>query len=616
MINWPGLAAADIVAVDAETSGLYPDDGARVACVACAWKGGSVALPFDQGRLDKLVDKKQLTGHTELGGLEEDPNLDEEAWRTLLELLRTKRLVFHNAAFDLIMLDAGTRRWKGVDLGDALHWDTMLAHRVWRPNSSAGLDNAARELGVGAKVGLDAVKEWLKKAKMPKGRYDLVPWTVIEEYVKTDAEVTLALYEQQRLHIAEEEEKELNRLLHECRREFDVSVVLMRMEKRGLGYNVKRSLAAAEELEQVAEKIAARMPFKVTPAAAKTYFAAHGGHFERTTNSGAPSLDAEQIREWAKEDIEWAAEYRDVTKARRAASMWYRGYATKLGEDGRLRCRYRQAKFSEKANDSIGTRSGRLSVERVNLQAMPKGDKIEKGIVGVRDLLLAREGHTLVSLDMSQAELRAAAKYSGCEKMLSMLTEGVDFHGKTTEDVMKIGRDHPEWKLKRDIGKKLTFGSIFGIGGEGFQKLLSRETGVQMTIEACDKLVFEWRRTYPEIMSAYRRAERVFRERGYVRILPGTEYESRSWLAEQDWPRTGWNRMVQGSLAAWLRLWLVEVEREAPDALVLTVHDSVVLELPTESAEETAKVVAAKAAERASGLFGTEMPVDIEVYGK
>ena len=237
-------------------------------------------------------------------------------------------------------------------------------------------------------------------------------------------------------------------------------------------------------------------------------------------------------------------------------------------------------------------------------------------MVPVRDLLLAKKGHSLVSLDMSQAELRAAAKYSGCESMQQMLTEGVDFHGKTTEDVMHVERDHPEWKLKRDIGKKLTFGSIFGIGGERFQALLAKETGVHLPLEECVELVQNWRRTYPEIMKAYRRAERIFRERGYVRILPGTEYESRSYLADGDWPHTGWNRMVQGSLAAWLRLWLVEIEREHPGAIVLTVHDSLVLELPKQTAMKTAKLIAEKSSARASELFKTPMAIEIERYTK
>jgi DNA polymerase-1 len=270
--------------------------------------------------------------------------------------------------------------------------------------------------------------------------------------------------------------------------------------------------------------------------------------------------------------------------------------------------------MSDHEADDSGARSGRLSAERVNLQAMPKADRIEEGMVGVRDLLLAKKGYSLVSLDMSQAELRAAARFSKCEKMLQMLSEGVDFHGKTTEDVMKVKRSHKEWKLKRDIGKKLTFGAIFGIGGEGFQKLLTRETGILLPLEECDKLVQNWRNTYPEIMNAYRKAERVFRSRGYVRVLPGTQYEKRSYLQEGDLPQTAWNRMVQGSLAAWLRLWLVEIDHEWPGTIVLTVHDSVVLELPKRTAKSTAKKIISKSSARASELFDVEMPIEMEVY--
>jgi DNA polymerase I-like protein with 3'-5' exonuclease and polymerase domains len=611
--DWEGLAAADVVAVDCEASGLFPDDGARVSCVACAWKDGSLALPFDQGVRDKLKEKE--SGLLQFGDTEVDPNLEEDEWKQLLWMLRNKRLVFHNAGFDLIMLSAGTRHWNGTDLGDVLHWDTMIAHRILRPNSSAGLDNAARELGVGGKQGLDEVKAWLRSAKKSKGRYDLVPWRTIEPYVRGDAETTLALYEEQVRHFKEEPDDERVRRLRECRREFDLAVVLMRMEQRGLRYDAERSLQAAEEMEGKCADIVARLPFKLTPAGARKYFLEQGLAVDRTTAKGAPSIDKEQIRDWAEEGVEWAAEYRDATKAKRAASMWYRGYAEKLGEDGRLRCRYRQTKQRDDGGDS-GARSGRLSAERVNLQAMPKGDKIEVGMVGVRDLLLAKKGHSLIALDMSQAELRCAAKYSECKTMLDMLSEGVDFHGKTTEDVMHVGRNHSEWKLKRDIGKKLTFSAVFGIGGEGFQKLLTRETGIHLALVECDRLVADWRRTYPEIMKAYRRAERVFRERGYVRILPGTEYESKSWLAEGDWPHTGWNRMVQGSLAAWLRLWLVEIEHDVPGALVLTVHDSVVLELPKRTAKKTAQKIADKASERASSLFNTSMKVDLEVYVK
>lgn len=229
----------------------------------------------------------------------------------------------------------------------------------------------------------------------------------------------------------------------------------------------------------------------------------------------------------------------------------------------------------------------------------------------VRDLLLARKGYALVSFDMSQAELRCAAKYSGCESMQQMLTEGVDFHGKTAETVVGASPTDNDWKYKRNIGKQLNFSSIFGIGGESFQALLAKQANIHLSLDEATELVTQWRRTYPEVVAAYRRAERIFRERGYVRILPATPYESRSYLADGDWPHTGFNRIVQGSLAAWLRLWLVEVDKEHPGTLVLTVHDSITLELPKQTAMKTAKLIAAKSSARASDLFKIQMPIDV-----
>jgi DNA polymerase-1 len=284
--------------------------------------------------------------------------------------------------------------------------------------------------------------------------------------------------------------------------------------------------------------------------------------------------------------------------------MWYQGYVDKLGEDGRLRASYRHGTVT----------SGRLSVERVQLQAMPKADKIEEGVVGVRDLLRAKKGYGLWSLDMQQAELRVAAHYSGCARLLEMLAEGRDVHGETTQQVLGVQPDAPDYKLKRDIGKRLTFSSLFGIGGKHFHEILKKMADIDLPISECDILVKRWRDMYPEITHAYRKCDRHMQERGWVRILPGTEYETKSWLAPHEYPNTGWNRMVQGSLAAWLRMWLVAVDEEWPDTLVLTVHDSIALELPKKTGARIAKEVAEFSAERATALFGIPMPVEVDRY--
>jgi hypothetical protein len=84
----------------------------------------------------------------------------------------------------------------------------------------------------------------------------------------------------------------------------------------------------------------------------------------------------------------------------------------------------------------------------------------------------------------------------------------------------------------------------------------------------------------------------------------------------RDWPKTGWNRMVQGSLAEFFGMWLAWLEREHPGYAILTVHDSLLLEAPYDVGDGVSEAVASWGAETASNLFGIQMKVDIDRYDK
>lgn len=596
------LPEADLVAVDTETTGLFPDDGARVAVVSAAWEGGSCAWAFDQGIRDKRP-TEQLT----LEG-EADPNLGQAEWEQLCEWLRTREaIVYHNAKFDLALLRAGTRHWPGVDLAHNFHWDSLLASRVLDPKHSASLDSCAKRIGIEGKSGLDEIKAWLRSHRFPTSRYDLAPWSLVEPYADRDAVMTLEVFREQRGRAWGREKDRIDR-------EFRLLLTLLDMESRGIGYDAEESLRAAEILEDRATVIARRLPFEATPNGAKAYFFGEKGLTPaRTTEKGAPSLDEEQVRLWVGQGIEWAEEYAQVTRLRRAVSMWYRGYPEKIGPDGRLRTSYKQA----------FVKSGRMSVERVQLQALPKADKyrdiktgerlaIYEGIPEVRSLLRPAEGMGLWNLDLSQAELRVATKFAQCQRMATMLAEGADAHGETCRGVIRVEPDDPSWKAKRDIAKRLNFGGIFMIGGKKFQATLAKLADIHLPLEECEQYVRTWRNIYPEFGQAYRRAEQMAKRKGYVQLLPGTEYEIRSYFGERDYPNTAWNRIVQGSLAEFFKLWMVETEKLAPGRMILTVHDSVVLEAPLDEGDGIAELVAERGAEMATEIFKTEMLVDTD----
>lgn len=482
-----------------------------------------------------------------------------------------------------------------MDLSSRVVWDTMLGSQVLEQGEPAGLDAAAGRAGLegGGKVGAEELKAWLRREGYPPGRYDLVPWSLMEGYARQDAVVTLRLWLHQQQVLGElagdleegnEEEESKNR---KARRLIEEQVQLMKalyaMECRGVGYDAEESLRAAALIEAEAQRVEEQWKaltggLGVKPRDAQRWFwTVQKCQPVINEKTERPSLDEEVTREYEKAGVPGAAEWREMSRLRRAVSMWYRGYPALIGADGRLRPSYRQGHV----------RSGRMSVERVQLQALPKYDKAV-GVRGpdgeevpdVRELICARPGAELWNLDLSQAELRVAARYAGCETMLEMLRGGADLHGETCTALFGKRPGEEGWKAARDIAKRLTFGSIFQIGAKTFRETLKTLADVDMPLGECYRLVQRWRDTYPEFGVAYRRAERAAEARKRVRLLPGTEWEVESWMGgPRDFAHTAWNRIVQGSLARFLQLWLIEVEKQKPGLMVLTVHDSLLLDV-------------------------------------
>jgi DNA polymerase-1 len=299
---------------------------------------------------------------------------------------------------------------------------------------------------------------------------------------------------------------------------------------------------------------------------------------------------------------EWDAHQR----ASRALSMWFIGWPSMIGPDGRLRATFRQGHV----------RSGRLSVERVQLHAIPNRHGHIEGVPHVRSLFKAKEGHELWNLDLSQAELRIAAKQANCVRMLEMLEGGADLHGVTTTEVFKIDPDHHEWKIRRDAGKRLTFSAIFQIGPQEYQRVLAKE-GLHWSLAECDRAVYAWRDTYPEFGQSFYRWMRVAENQGWIELVGG----ERAWfyVPHVDKPATAWSRRVQGSLALFVKRWLIDAEKTCrrqgtPDALVGTVHDSLVLELPQERGAEIARLVADRAERSGRAMFDIDMPVEVSPW--
>ena len=577
----------DLVDFDSETSGLHGDDGARVSVISLAWRqsDGTIyagAWPFGQG------------GHLKA---DEDPaDIGWEEWRFLLDWLAKAGggLSGHNIAFDLQMLVAGrvgdtyTRNLTG-----RFRWDTQVVAKELWPNQPTGLKPiAVRLFAEDADAEQQALGPWLGPKTNP--RYDLVPWSVMKPYALNDAIYTNLL----RWHEADLIDEGYQGTRH-TKAQLDVTRALVRMQLAGVPYDPEVSRECAEELESRMAALADGFPFKPTlPAMKKYYFTEEGLNLKpyARTEKGAPQLTAETVTQMVKDKVPHAEELQDYNRYKSAVSKWYRPFADRAGADRRIRSQLRQVATSY--DSDAGTKSGRFSAGRINLQAVPKDFKLHLPVPTPRNLI-TREvrrnmpGWDLWDLDLAQAELRVAALYAQCDPMLEIINEGRDPHGETAAQLFNTGPDHPDFAFNRQIAKRANFSLIFGSGAKTFREMVAREAGVLMPLRQVEEIVYGWRDLYPEFGRAIDVEMEGVDQRGYVALPNGR----RRYYAKHEDTHSAFNQLVQSMLAEYAKDWMVDTDRHlipyrkrGVDAgvgvagMLLVVHDSQLLLLPSEEA--------------------------------
>jgi DNA polymerase-1 len=588
----PDLKPGTWVALDTETTnGLHfdPPELSRCAVVSLAWrspKSGRIeakSLPFSFGPGRGA----QLTLD-----LEPDPNLDETAWVYLLEWLRNKRLIMHNGKFDCHIMATGTDHWPGQAFEKQLAWDTVLGSHELDPGSEAGLDFLERRLKY---LDKDSRSDWLM-SKKDRANVNKMPWPQADRYAAWDAEVTYVAFEDQAERF-QQGEGDYNGF----RIEMELSRTLFRLERRGIGYDAAQSAQIAKDIRKHENQIKKNLPFKSTlHGAKKYYFKTLGLTSAEQTAGGQPKLDDSEVMRLVAQNAPYAKDFQLLRKLETARSKWYESYAEMCGWDGRLRTSFSQAKVI----------SGRLSATRVNLQAIPHDYQLpeikELGFPSPRALFKPKAGKTLFELDLSQAELRVAAQEARCESMLELVKNGADIHGTVATQLFD---DHPgtdTWDFNRSIGKRADFSFIFGVGPEGFQDALVKYADIYLSLPECQRVVARWRKLYPEFGSTIHRYMDAANHHGYVRLVNGRVRHFRSWEEQHK----AFNQWVQGSLAELMKRWLIEADKEYPGIVLLTIHDSLVLEVPNQETDRVQEI------QRLGEKIGTdwfEVPMVVDV---
>lgn len=110
----PDLSLGSLVAVDVETSGLHPDDGAEITSLAIAWIEPENS-PWAGEVFGQAFNVQQSDLFSDIGAQE---RITETQWNAILDWLSSHRIVNHNIKFDLHMIANGVpcRGFPGRDL--------------------------------------------------------------------------------------------------------------------------------------------------------------------------------------------------------------------------------------------------------------------------------------------------------------------------------------------------------------------------------------------------------------------------------------------------------------------------------------------------------------------
>ena len=238
-----------------------------------------------------------------------------------------------------------------------------------------------------------------------------------------------------------------------------------------------------------------------------------------------------------------------------------------------------------------GANTGRLASTDPNLQNIPV--RTEDGR-RIREAFIATPGHTLVSLDYSQIELRILAHIADIDSLKQAFRDGQDIHAATASEMFNVPLDKMTPEVRRQA-KAINFGVIYGISGFGLARNL------RIPRKEAQAFIDQYFERFPGIRTYMDQTVEFAKEHGYVQTLFGRKIHTPE-IATRG-PRAGFakraaiNAPIQGTAADVIRRAMVRMPdaiKGLPASMLLQVHDELLFEVDDGAVDaliETAKEV-------------------------
>lgn len=571
------------VAFDSETTGLYPRNGHPIG-ISLSWNGTDAAY----------IDADCL---------------DEDSERLLQELFDKKRVIFHNAKFDIPMFEYH------FNVTIPRFEDTMLMHYMLdeRPGTH-GLKQLAMkhtEYGDYEKPMYEWIEQYNKAHGLRKAdfKWEWIPFDVMKTYAAMDALVTFKLYELF-AKVLDKGNPKLNSvyktvLLPACRFLMDVqdNGVPFCRERLGVSqdlmaeeiYTAVEELEAHEAVKQFCEQEGHEFnPGSVVQLRKLLFDYAKLTPTGIVTEKGENSTNSEVLEKLA-EHSEIPKLILNVRQKSKIKNTYLDKIIPQLDMDSRLRTNF----------NIHGTTSGRLSSSgKLNMQQIPRDNPIIKGCIR------ASEGHKIVAMDLTTAEVYVAAVLSNDLELQEVFKSGGNFHSTIAHKVFRLDCAVEEVEHKyatfRQAAKAVTFGIMYGAGPNKIAEQVTKDGG-RMSVSEASQVIKEYFASFWKLEEWIKEQQEFIKTNGYVysyfgrkrRLAEaknkpgqGNKYDGQQSHAL----RSGLNFLVQSPASDINLLGAIETHSAIKSTgmksrIFALVHDSILAEVPFDEVDEYSTLV-------------------------
>ena len=517
--------------------------------------------------------------------------------RPLLENPEIKK-IGQNIKYDWMVLIR-----HGIHLA-GVAFDTMLASYLINPSKrSHSLDQIALDLFGHKTIGF---KDLVGKGK-GAAAFNEVALEKAVPYACEDADITLAA---KNVLAPKLEEIGLRSLFETV--EMPLVPVLLRMEITGIRVNVDKLKQLSGHFENQIEDLTQRI-YELAGEAFNIKSSQQLGYIlfeklllpvqKKTKKKTGYSTDVDVLTTLAQQHELPALVLRHRTLAKLKST-----YADALidlihPETGRIHTSYNQTV----------TATGRLSSSTPNLQNIPI--RTEEGRE-IRSAFIPKKGWHMLSADYSQVELRILAHCSEDPILIKAFLEEEDIHTRTANEVFQVFPEMITPELRRHA-KIINFGIIYGMSAFS----LSKELGIsqKMAKNYIDNYFSRYKGVKQFIDRTIKEAEQTKKTSTLmdrIRMIPEISSSNKNVRGFAE--RIAVNTPIQGSAADLIKLAMIRMDEEIQhrrleSAMLLTVHDELVFEVPPEELDTMNRLVK----NVMEGIWELKVPLKVNVgWGK